>query len=141
MEIIKKIIAFDYTNWKGDTYWRRAYIADVIWDSTEYHPEKQFLAVAYDIDKREERLFAIKGMSQLVEKHITITGDHKYIEFLLKHNTRSMTEDDVKSFMRYVESMMMSHSDYKQDQDHTNSDSIIIKRSDEKIITMREFFI
>ncbi|MNJ82197.1 hypothetical protein D3C77_814260 [compost metagenome] len=52
-----------------------------------------------------------------------------------------MTEDDVKSFMRYVESMMMSHSDYKQDQDHTNSDSIIIKRSDEKIITMREVFI
>ncbi len=58
-------IKFDYVNWKGVAGHREVKIIRVFFGTTEYHPEPQWLMEAWDMDKQEERIFAMKDMSNV----------------------------------------------------------------------------
>lgn len=60
------IIEFDYINWKGVEGKRTVKILGFYFGSTEYHKESQWLLRAKDLDKGEERIFAMKDMSNLI---------------------------------------------------------------------------
>lgn len=55
-------ILFEYTNYKGEWSVRNALVLDVLYGSNKYHPEKQFLIHARDLNKNEIRYFAMKDM-------------------------------------------------------------------------------
>lgn len=55
-----------YTNWKGETAIRTICIQYVWFGSTEYHPEDQWLARVYDIEKKAMRDFALADMKPYV---------------------------------------------------------------------------
>jgi predicted DNA-binding transcriptional regulator YafY len=63
--IIKNKISFDYVNWKGERAERKAFAINLLFDSTKWHKEKQFLLLALDLDKQQPRLFALKDMSNI----------------------------------------------------------------------------
>lgn len=58
-------IDFDYVNWKGEKSHRRALIKGFYFGNTEYHIENQWLLEAFDVDKNEDRVFAMKDMSNV----------------------------------------------------------------------------
>lgn len=60
-----KAIQFNYLNWKGEYGIRRVVHMTIHYGSTEYHPEKQWLMEAYELDKQEVRIFAMKDMSNI----------------------------------------------------------------------------
>jgi hypothetical protein len=60
-EYIGKI---DYTNWKGDRAIRNIIPLFPYFAANEYHPDKQWLLKAWDIDKRVMRSFALKGINK-----------------------------------------------------------------------------
>ncbi|KXS55303.1 MAG: hypothetical protein AWU57_289 [Marinobacter sp. T13-3] len=49
-----------YTNWKGETRLRRIIPESVRLDSTQWHPEPQYLIRALDVEKQAYRDFALK---------------------------------------------------------------------------------
>lgn len=53
-------ITVSYKNWRGVTSTRNIIPNYIYYGSTEYHPEDQYLLKAYDLDRRENRLFAFK---------------------------------------------------------------------------------
>lgn len=55
-------LRFGYTNWRGEYAERNAVPLRVYFGSTEWHPEPQWLMEAYDRDKKEKRVFALKDM-------------------------------------------------------------------------------
>ena len=59
------VIEFDYVNWKGEKGHRRALVSGFYYGNTEYHKESQWLLVALDLDKDEERVFAMNDMSNV----------------------------------------------------------------------------
>lgn len=59
------VIQFEYTNWKGEVGTRKAFVYGVEWGSNEWHKEKQWLLHALDLDKGEERYFAMKDMKNV----------------------------------------------------------------------------
>lgn len=58
----KKAIKILYTNWRGETAIRTIIPLEIIFASTEWHPEEQWLLKAYDLDKKAERSFACKDI-------------------------------------------------------------------------------
>jgi len=58
----KKAVRIVYTNYRGETAERRIIPKELIFGSTEYHPEEQWLLVAFDLDKNAERTFAFKDI-------------------------------------------------------------------------------
>jgi predicted DNA-binding transcriptional regulator YafY len=61
----RRHLTFTYTNWRGETAVRTVSPRGVTWASTEWHPEPQWLLDAWDVDKREDRLFAMKDMREV----------------------------------------------------------------------------
>lgn len=64
-----------YTNYKGKTAKRRIIPDKWYFGKTEYHPEDQWLLIAYDVEKQAWRTFAMSGFSewaQLVEPGVTV---------------------------------------------------------------------
>lgn len=61
----ESVITFDYVNWKGEKAHRRAIVKGFYYGNTEYHPEAQWLLEAYDLDKDEDRVFAMKDMGNV----------------------------------------------------------------------------
>ena len=60
----EKIIKVTYTNWRGETGERTIIPIALIWDSTEWHPEPQWLLKCYDVDRVAERLYALKDIKE-----------------------------------------------------------------------------
>lgn len=58
-------IEFDYINWKGLKGKRTVKILGFYYGSTDYHKESQWLLRAIDLYKGEERIFAMRDMSNL----------------------------------------------------------------------------
>ena len=52
-------VLIDYTNHRGERAWRRICPQQIIYNRNEWHPERQWLLVAYDFDKKAERVFAM----------------------------------------------------------------------------------
>lgn len=55
-------IAFGYRNWRGLVSERRVEVRGVEWGATSWHPAPGWLLRAWDLDKGEERLFAMADM-------------------------------------------------------------------------------
>lgn len=61
----EKAIRVMYTNWRGETAERHIIPLRMYFGSTDWHPDKQWLIYAHDIDKGETRIFALKDMQPL----------------------------------------------------------------------------
>ncbi|GGW24169.1 hypothetical protein GCM10011452_09550 [Gemmobacter lanyuensis] len=57
-------VTLTYTNWKGETAQRRIIPRRIWWGSTAWHPEPQWILTALDVDKGEDRDFALKDFGQ-----------------------------------------------------------------------------
>jgi predicted DNA-binding transcriptional regulator YafY len=53
-----------YTNWKGETAKRIIKPIELWYGATEFHPEEQWLLRALDIEKNDERNFAMKDIKE-----------------------------------------------------------------------------
>lgn len=60
----KKEVNILYTNWKGNTRWRKIIPINIEFKSTSWHKETQWILNALDVEKNEERDFAIKDISK-----------------------------------------------------------------------------
>lgn len=54
------ILTFTYTNWKNETAFRRVQARALAYKATSWHPEKQWILTAYDLDRESERDFALR---------------------------------------------------------------------------------
>ena len=52
-------IRFEYTNWRGETSFRTVVPIELWYGKTEWHPAEQWFIRALDIEKNEERDFAL----------------------------------------------------------------------------------
>jgi len=52
-----------YHNWKDETAIRRVTPKVFYWGSTTYHPENQWLMLAFDEDKKQDRVFAMRDIT------------------------------------------------------------------------------
>lgn len=51
-----------YTNYRGETFVRRVVPLRLYFGATEWHPEEQWLLEARDLDKDNNRSFAMKDI-------------------------------------------------------------------------------
>lgn len=58
-------LEFDYVNWRGVKGHREVKVIRIFFGSTGYHKESQWLMEAFDLVKKEERVFAMKDMSNV----------------------------------------------------------------------------
>ena len=63
------VVTILYTNWKGETDERNIRPIELRFGATEYHPEEQWLLRAHDIEKNDERNFAMKDIQKWEVKH------------------------------------------------------------------------
>lgn len=61
---MNEIVTILYTNWKGETAERDIKPIELWFGATEYHPEEQWLLRALDIEKNDERNFAMKDIQR-----------------------------------------------------------------------------
>lgn len=55
-------VVIDYTNWRGERSTRTIIPQELIYSSNNYHPEPQYLLVAWDVEKDAERTFAFNDI-------------------------------------------------------------------------------
>lgn len=58
----EQVVTIVYTNYRGETAERRIIPKKIWFGSTEWHPEEQWLLEALDVDKDEDRNFAMKDI-------------------------------------------------------------------------------
>lgn len=58
----QKRIRISYTNWRGETSERLILPIKIWFGSTQWHKDEQWLLNALDIEKNEERDFALKDV-------------------------------------------------------------------------------
>jgi predicted DNA-binding transcriptional regulator YafY len=56
-------IHFRYRNWQGVVAERTARVICLVYGSTEWHPEPQWLLQAFDSERNAVRLFALRDMT------------------------------------------------------------------------------
>jgi len=61
---IDKVVAILYTNYKGETGWRKIVPQKIWFGATEWHPENQWLLDAHDTEKDALRNFAMKDIQE-----------------------------------------------------------------------------
>lgn len=67
IELLKnKWISFDYVNWEGKSSTRNVIVRSISFGSNQWHQQPQWLMKAWDLDKNEIRLFAMKDMSNVI---------------------------------------------------------------------------
>ena len=66
---MNEIVTILYTNWKGETAERDIKPIELWFGATEYHPEEQWLLRALDIEKNDERNFAMKDIQRWETQH------------------------------------------------------------------------
>lgn len=57
-----KELRFVYKNWRGDTSVRTALPVEIWYGKTDWHPNEQWFIKAVDVEKGEERDFALVDM-------------------------------------------------------------------------------
>lgn len=59
----KKVsLRFGYVNWEGKTAIRKVEPIEIWYGSTKWHPKKQWFLRAIDVEKKEERDFALRDI-------------------------------------------------------------------------------
>lgn len=64
-------IRFAYTNYRGEPSVRTVIIRRFWFGSTEYHPDKQWMFTAYDLDRKANRDFALCDCDFSVAEHVS----------------------------------------------------------------------
>lgn len=62
MGSMKQVVEIDYTNWRGERSTRRIVPMGLIWGTNKWHLDQQWLMDALDVDKRENRTFALSNI-------------------------------------------------------------------------------
>lgn len=57
-----KLVKIDYTNWQGERDVRVIEPIEWFMGSNTYHPNEQWLCRAFDLNKKAERIFAVKDI-------------------------------------------------------------------------------
>lgn len=57
-----KTITIRYTNYRGETAFRRIIPKSIRFGTTPWHPREQWLLDAFDLDKNAERFFALEDI-------------------------------------------------------------------------------
>ena len=57
-----KRVQIDYTNWRGERAVRIISPRRIEFENSEWHPETQWVLYAFDMEKCEERAFALKDI-------------------------------------------------------------------------------
>jgi predicted DNA-binding transcriptional regulator YafY len=57
-----KPLKFKYKNWEGKTAVRKVRPTEIWYGKTQWHPKKQWLLRAWDLDKDAERNFAVQDI-------------------------------------------------------------------------------
>lgn len=60
-------LVFEYKNWKGEVGIRKVLPLEVYFSSNEFHQETQWLMDAFDLDKMEERTFAMNDIIRFIK--------------------------------------------------------------------------
>lgn len=60
--MLEQVVTIVYTNYRGETGERKIVPKKIWFGATEYHPEEQWLLEALDVEKNEERNFAMKDI-------------------------------------------------------------------------------
>jgi predicted DNA-binding transcriptional regulator YafY len=68
---MEQTVQIVYTNWKGETGERTIKPIKLWYGATEYHHEAQWLLRALDIEKNDERNFAMKDILEWKDKNET----------------------------------------------------------------------
>ena len=55
-------VLIDYTNWRGERGERRVLPLSIQWESSEWHPDPQWIVHAVDVEKGRTRGFAMKDI-------------------------------------------------------------------------------
>ena len=55
-------VVIDYTNWRGERKLRRVLPLNFYHGSNEWHKDDQWIMKAHDLDRDEEREFAMSGV-------------------------------------------------------------------------------
>lgn len=58
-----KELQFQYKNWRGETSVRRVLPMKIWYGKTDWHPDEQWFIKAIDVEKGEERDFALTDMN------------------------------------------------------------------------------
>lgn len=61
-------LVVSYTNWQGVTRIRRVVPMGVVFRSSQWHPDPQWLLICRDVEKDELREFALKDCDFTVEE-------------------------------------------------------------------------
>ena len=64
----QKLIQIDYTNWRGIRSIRTICPLRLEFENSEWHPETQWVLYAIDVEKGEERAFALKDIHLWADK-------------------------------------------------------------------------
>lgn len=59
---LDRLVELDYTNHRGERAVRRVQPLGLRFESTEWHPEPQWVLQAFDLDRRAERSFALQDV-------------------------------------------------------------------------------
>ena len=60
----QQVVTIRYTNYRGKTADRRIVPRQIRFASTDWHPETQWLLDAYDLDREDERSFAMRDIAE-----------------------------------------------------------------------------
>lgn len=63
----KPSLVFKYKNWEGKTSIRHIIPEKIYFGSTKWHLKEQWLLEAYDLDKKEKRIFALKEIIKFLK--------------------------------------------------------------------------
>ena len=55
-------VSFSYVNYKGVFKRRKAILQAVYWGSNKWHSKDQWLVIGWDLEKQEERTYALKDI-------------------------------------------------------------------------------
>lgn len=56
-----------YKNWKGEIGIRHIIPLEILYGSTEYHKEEQWLMKAWDLDKKDYRTYALRDVLEWIK--------------------------------------------------------------------------
>lgn len=66
------IMIFDYVNYRGEKSSRRVRHPSIEFQSTDWHPEQQWILHGFDLDKSLFRSFAMKDMSNITTGYVDL---------------------------------------------------------------------
>lgn len=64
MDLEERVVRFHYRNYRGVERDRRVIPQRIEFGANQWHPEPQWLLVAWDLDKGAERSFAMADISE-----------------------------------------------------------------------------